>query len=359
MENVGEMSGEGEWSALNGIMFSSSDEAHAMAHWFGGHPSSLGEEERGVVYGVPSAYLPNHEPNADGVEFDENVYDCSDNSNIGYSYYVNQGSCFLENQNFSNFNNAALLVHYGSSLMGEQSNDLSNESLQKDVIGKAVASSMVNEVSGEVIGKTNAFPFQKSQPKRKIALKQEDETIEDRSNAIKPDNPRKKNRVSGMVHGGKKPQSKKSRRNATKFNSDDEETSNVDLNGQSSSSYSSEDDTNASQEMNGAAASSSSKESEPLNSSGKTRAKRGSATDPQSLYARQKRRERINERLKILQNLVPNGTKVDLSTMLEEAVQYVKFLQLQIKLLSSDDLWMYAPIAYNGMNIGLDLNISP
>ncbi|KAK6143612.1 hypothetical protein DH2020_023960 [Rehmannia glutinosa] len=45
----------------------------------------------------------------------------------------------------------------------------------------------------------------------------------------------------------------------------------------------------------------------------------------------EKRRERINERLRILQSLVPNGTKVDISTMLEEAVQYVKFLQLQIK----------------------------
>ncbi|XP_042472443.1 transcription factor BHLH133-like [Zingiber officinale] len=98
-----------------------------------------------------------------------------------------------------------------------------------------------------------------------------------------------------------------------------------------------------------------------------------------------KRRERINARLKILQNLVPNGTKVDISTMLEEAVQYVKFLQLQIKasrtntfglkikfakaielslffprtqLLSSDELWMYAPIAYNGVNVGLDLKVS-
>ncbi|CAH1426088.1 unnamed protein product [Lactuca virosa] len=90
----------------------------------------------------------------------------------------------------------------------------------------------------------------------------------------------------------------------------------------------------------------------------KTRASRGSATDPQSVYAR-KRREKINERLRILQNLVPNGTKVDISTMLEEAVEYVKFLQLQIKLLSSDDMWMYAPIAYNGMNIGLDLTTIP
>jgi hypothetical protein len=88
--------------------------------------------------------------------------------------------------------------------------------------------------------------------------------------------------------------------------------------------------------------------------------------------------------------------KVDISTMLEEAAQYVKFLQLQIKvgyqhlharrlniwkekcvilylklwhntnfvsnnyvqLLSSDDTWMYAPIAYNGINISnVDLNI--
>ncbi|CAH8299334.1 unnamed protein product [Eruca vesicaria subsp. sativa] len=89
---------------------------------------------------------------------------------------------------------------------------------------------------------------------------------------------------------------------------------------------------------------------------GKTRATKGTATDPQSLYAR-KRREKINERLKTLQNLVPNGTKVDISTMLEEAVNYVKFLQLQIKLLSSDDLWMYAPLAYNGLDMGLHHNL--
>ncbi|KAF7811072.1 transcription factor bHLH84-like [Senna tora] len=119
---------------------------------------------------------------------------------------------------------------------------------------------------------------------------------------------------------------------------------------QSSSSCCSEDESN-----NGGEASSLSpnKDASPLKSN-----KAPPASDPQSVYAR-RRRERINERLRILQNLVPNGTKVDISTMLEEAVQYVKFLQLQIKLLSSDDLWMYAPIAYNGLNIGLDLNITP
>ncbi|XP_047047232.1 transcription factor bHLH84-like [Lolium rigidum] len=109
----------------------------------------------------------------------------------------------------------------------------------------------------------------------------------------------------------------------------------------------SDNDSNVSQE---------SAEAGDVSPKGKARAGRGAATDPQSLYAR-KRRERINERLKTLQTLVPNGTKVDMSTMLEEAVQYVKFLQLQIKVLSSDEMWMYAPIAYNGMNIGLDLNM--
>ncbi|CAM8897453.1 unnamed protein product [Rhodiola kirilowii] len=118
---------------------------------------------------------------------------------------------------------------------------------------------------------------------------------------------------------------------------------------QSSSLTCSENENNAS---HGGESSSSHKVQPALNLNGRTRAGRGSATDPQSLYAR-KRRERINERLKTLQSLVPNGTKVDISTMLEEAVQYVKFLQLQIKLLSSDDMWMYAPLAYSGMDIGL------
>ncbi|CDY11802.1 BnaC03g57760D [Brassica napus] len=85
---------------------------------------------------------------------------------------------------------------------------------------------------------------------------------------------------------------------------------------------------------------------------GKTRATKGTATDPQSLYAL-KRRKKINERLKTQQNLVPNGTKVDISTMLEEAVHYVKFLQLQIKVCTIFfSLWMYSPLAYSGLDMG-------
>lgn len=58
--------------------------------------------------------------------------------------------------------------------------------------------------------------------------------------------------------------------------------------GQSSSSYSSEEG-NASQETHGGAITSASSESKAalaLNLNGKPRASRGSATDPQSLYAR-------------------------------------------------------------------------
>uniref|UniRef100_A0A803NNW0 BHLH domain-containing protein n=1 Tax=Cannabis sativa TaxID=3483 RepID=A0A803NNW0_CANSA len=128
--------------------------------------------------------------------------------------------------------------------------------------------------------------------------------------------------------------------------------------GHSNSSLSEEQHSNDSvdEELGERALSLSPKEPTALNLSGKARASRGSATDPQSVYAR-KRREKINERLKVLQNLVPNGTKVDISTMLEEAVQYVKFLQLQIKLLSSDELWMYAPLAYNGMDMGMGMGL--
>ncbi|CAN4092143.1 unnamed protein product [Withania somnifera] len=174
---------------------------------------------------------------------------------------------------------------------------------------------------------------------------------------LAPENPKKKSRVSQDAQKStkKKAQPKKGKKNQkmTQINNEEgeEETNNADNQiGQSSSCCSSEDDSNASQELNGGTVSS--------NTKGKSRASRGAATDPQSLYAR-RRRERINERLRILQNLVPNGTKVDISTMLEEAVTYVKFLQLQIKLLSSDELWMYAPLAYHGMDIGIYQKMLP
>ncbi|CAA7410329.1 unnamed protein product [Spirodela intermedia] len=70
----------------------------------------------------------------------------------------------------------------------------------------------------------------------------------------------------------------------------------------------------------------------------KSKSKVNTCKDPQSVAAKN-RRERISERLKILQDLVPNGTKVDLVTMLEKAISYVKFLQLQVKVLATDEFW--------------------
>ncbi|KAJ6404889.1 hypothetical protein OIU84_012960 [Salix udensis] len=58
--------------------------------------------------------------------------------------------------------------------------------------------------------------------------------------------------------------------------------------------------------------------------------KRSRAAEVHNL-SEKRRRSRINEKMKALQNLIPNSNKTDKASMLDEAIEYLKQLQLQLQ----------------------------
>ncbi|KAK9041732.1 hypothetical protein V6N11_016822 [Hibiscus sabdariffa] len=58
--------------------------------------------------------------------------------------------------------------------------------------------------------------------------------------------------------------------------------------------------------------------------------KRSRAAEVHNLSER-RRRDRINEKMRALQELIPNCNKVDKASMLDEAIEYLKTLQLQVQ----------------------------
>nr|ABD33186.1 Helix-loop-helix DNA-binding [Medicago truncatula] len=83
---------------------------------------------------------------------------------------------------------------------------------------------------------------------------------------------------------------------------------------------------------------------------GVTGSKKNRSTEVHNLSER-RRRDRINERMRALQELIPNCNKVDLfflqadkASMLDEAIEYLKSLQLQLQIMSMGGGGLYMPM---------------
>ncbi|KAL9330600.1 hypothetical protein ACSQ67_000210 [Phaseolus vulgaris] len=61
-----------------------------------------------------------------------------------------------------------------------------------------------------------------------------------------------------------------------------------------------------------------------------------------------RRRSRINEKMKALQKLIPNSNKTDKASMLDEAIEYLKQLQLQVQMLMMRNGFSLHPMSLPG-----------
>ncbi|KAG9447703.1 hypothetical protein H6P81_013831 [Aristolochia fimbriata] len=96
-----------------------------------------------------------------------------------------------------------------------------------------------------------------------------------------------------------------------------------------------------------------------------TSARRTRAAEVHNLSER-RRRDRINEKMKALQELIPRCNKTDKASMLDEAIEYLKSLQLQVQMMSmgcSMGTMMFPGIPQYmqpmgmGMGMGMGMNV--
>ncbi|KAL4310641.1 hypothetical protein GQ457_01G054520 [Hibiscus cannabinus] len=119
---------------------------------------------------------------------------------------------------------------------------------------------------------------------------------------------------------------------------------------------------------------------EPEGARGSRGAKGKRKTEVHNLSER-KRRDKINKKMRALKELIPNCTKVDKASMLDEAIEYLKTLQLQAQMMSMGNgvymppmmfplpsamqhLGGYSPMAVGmgmgmGMQMGLGCGVPP
>lgn len=74
-----------------------------------------------------------------------------------------------------------------------------------------------------------------------------------------------------------------------------------------------------------------------------TSAKRTRAAEIHNQSER-RRRNKINEKMRALQELIPNANKTDKASMLDEAIEYVKMLQAQLQLMSARTGMIVPPV---------------